>query len=151
MRRTELARSGKPLARTKGVAATRKTPTATLKRKATALHSQYVRTRDGGCVRCRVNGAVPSSQLHCAHIVSRRYAAVRTYEWNACALCSACHRRLTEHPNEAVAWNTYWCATYSPHTYAELIRVADEGINTVMKGEFWRQEIERLTKLIEAL
>lgn len=127
----------------------RKPKASTLKNRATTLHSAYVRARDGGCVRCRVNGAVPSSKLECSHLVSRRYTATRTYEWNACALCSSCHRFLTEHPNEAVAWNYYWCATFAPLSYDELIQKAYEGKDRVMRAEFWAGEIERLSRLLE--
>lgn len=137
-----MKRSGAPKAK-------RGTSTAALKRKATTLHSQYVRARDGACVRCRLNGAVPSSQLQCAHVVSRRYAATRTKEWNAMALCSACHRRLTEHPDEATAWNYIWCDLFGEKSYEEVRRIAYEGKDTVMRSPFWQSEIARLSALLE--
>lgn len=65
------------------------------KGKATRLHAEIVRSR-GRCERCgRSDG-----RLECAHIISRSYAATRTKEENAWCLCWACHRRLTEHPDE---------------------------------------------------
>lgn len=137
--------------RRSGLKPKRGTSTAALKRKATTLHSEYVRARDGGCVRCRRNGTVPSAQLQCAHIVSRRYAATRTKEWNACALCSACHRRLTEHPDEAAAWNYIWCKDFGEYSYEKLREIAYDGQYNVMRADFWREEISRLSGLLAVL
>jgi hypothetical protein len=123
----------------------RGTTTAALKRKATALHSQYVRARDGRCVRC----GTTSGQLQCAHIISRRYAATRTDEGNAYCLCAGCHRRLTEHPHEHVGFFTAHLGSWD--AYQALIDKANDGTNTVMRHAFWEEEIRRLTRLLEAL
>lgn len=136
MKRTALARSTKPLKQKRG------TSTAALKRKATALHSQFVRARDGKCVRC---GAM-TGQLQCAHIISRRYAATRTDEQNAVCLCAVCHRRLTEHPHEHVAFFTMWLGSWD--AYQALIDKADAGKDTVMRSAFWQDEIDRLSKAL---
>jgi hypothetical protein len=137
MKRTALARSTKPLKAKRG------TSTAALKRKATALHSQYVRARDGRCVRC---GAV-TGQLQCAHIISRRYAATRTYGRNAACLCATCHRRLTEHPHEHVAFFTTWLGSWDE--YQALIDRANNGVGIKFNSDFWQEEIRRLVGLLE--
>lgn len=68
------------------------------KAKATKLHSLLVRKR-GACERCGSR-----SNLQCAHIIGRRYSATRTDEMNAWCLCAKCHLRLTEHPDEHMAF-----------------------------------------------
>ncbi len=65
----------------------------TLRNKADKLFSLLIRSRDGRCVRCsRTDG------LQCAHIVGRRYFAVRWDEANAVALCMGCHKTFTHDP-----------------------------------------------------
>lgn len=142
MKRSPLVRStallrGKPPAKKRG------TTTAALKRRATVLHSQYVRARDGRCVRC----GSTTGQLQCAHIISRRYAATRTDEGNAYTLCAACHRYLTEWPHEHVGFFTQQLGSWD--AYAALIAKADAGKDTVMRSEFWSNEIRRLSALLE--
>lgn len=141
MKRSPMPRSSVPLKRSKPKAK-RGTSTAALKRKATSLHSQYVRARDGRCVRC----GSTSGQLQCAHIISRRYAATRTDEGNAWTLCAACHRRLTEWPNEHVGFFTQQLGSWD--AYQALIDKANAGKDMVMQSDFWQQEIERLSALL---
>lgn len=136
LRSTPMKRSAKPKAK-------RGTSTAALKRKATSLHSQYVRARDGRCVRC----GSTTGQLQCAHIISRRYAATRTDEGNAYCLCAGCHRRLTEHPHEHVAFFSELLGSWDE--YRKLIDKAYMGKDTVMRSPFWENEIRRLTALLE--
>ena len=141
MKRTAIARSTKPLKKKRG------TSTASLKRKATTLHSQYVRARDGCCQKC----GTTSGQLQCAHIISRRYTSTRTYEWNAVCLCAGCHRRLTEHPHEHVAFFQNWCNQHNGPSFERLVERAYAGKDTIMRADYWRQEIVRLSGLLEGL
>jgi hypothetical protein len=135
VRRTEMPRGKKPKSK-------RGTSTASLKRKATTLHSQYVRARDGACVRC----GTTSGQLQCAHIISRRYAATRCDENAAACLCAACHRRLTEHPHEHVGFFTVYLGSWD--AYQALIDKANAGKDTVMRAEFWQERITALSGLL---
>lgn len=129
---------GEPKAKKrKAVAKVRKTPTATLKRKATTLHSQYVRARDGRCVRC---GSVQT--LQCMHVVSRRFAATRADELNGHTGCATCHRFLTENPHEHV-W--FFQAYLGKDEYMGLISKAYAGIGQTMKSAFWQERIDTLT------
>src|SRR5687767_11227967 len=68
--------------------------------RATKLHSLVVRSR-GKCERC---GETDYSKLQTAHVIPRRYAATRTDERNAFCMCARCHMRLTEWPNEFMAF-----------------------------------------------
>jgi len=124
----------------KAVAKVRKTPTATLKRKATTLHSQYVRARDGRCVRC---GSVQT--LQCMHVVSRRFAATRADEQNGHTGCATCHRFLTENPHEHV-W--FFTAYLGNSKYDGLIAKAYNGAGQTMKSSFWQERIDSLSALL---
>lgn len=116
-----------------------------LKDKATVLHSRYVRARDGRCVRCGATGDF--AQLQCAHIVPRRCAYTRTDERNAACLCAACHMRLTEWPHEHTAFFTAWLGSWDE--YQALIDKAQEGLGKTLRGDFWEEEIRRLSALLE--
>lgn len=126
------------------------------KAKATKLHSFVVRSR-GACELCGRAGEeqgvklpglpmlfIPVGGLQCAHIIGRRYAAVRTDEGNAWALCAGCHLRLTEHPDEHM------------HLVAQTIGMdrfhvmKDRALAGVKTSDvFWQGEIDRLTALLE--
>ena len=120
---------------------------ASLKKKATTLHSMVVRARAGyRCERC----GTTDGQLQCAHIVSRRYTATRVDPFNAWCLCASCHRRLTEHPDEHVQ---FAYATRGEHGYASLRACAYAGRGVVMNAAFWsgqiailQAELDRLTR-----
>lgn len=64
------------------------------------LFSQFIRTRDGWA--CRACGSPFNPQ--CAHIVSRRYRAVRWTPENAVTLCQRDHMRWTHDPLGWEAW-----------------------------------------------
>lgn len=112
---------------------------ASLKRKATTLHSMVVRARAGyACERC----GTTTGQLQCAHIVSRRYTATRVDPYNAWCLCATCHRRLTEHPDEHVQ---FAYATRGEIGYAALRSCAYAGRGTVANATFWRTAVDTLS------
>jgi hypothetical protein len=138
LKAVQTVKTRKPMRRTKAGSA------AALKRKATVLHSRYVRARDGRCVRCgRTDG-----QLQCAHVFSRRYAATRTFEGNAVCLDAACHRYLTENPFEHVVF----FQTYLGLEQFEALKVkAYAGIGQTMKADFWEAECARLSAALERL
>lgn len=122
----------------------RRVTASTLKARATRLHSQYVRLRDGRCVRC----GTTSGQLQCMHVFSRRYTATRTHVLNGHTGCAACHRWLTENPYEHV---TFFRRYLGDDTFFMLRDLAYAGVGTVTKAEFWQQECDRLNSLIRGL
>lgn len=122
----------------------RKPTTASLKNRATLLHSQYVRARDKACVRCG-----RTDNLQAAHIIGRRAAFTRTDEGNAAALCAACHWHLTEWPHEHVAFFTQYLG--GPDAYQALVDKAREGLGLTLRADYWSAECERLRKLLEEL
>lgn len=109
------------------------------KAKATRLHSELVRSR-GRCERCGKAGVT----FDCAHIIGRRYSATRTDETNAWCLCKGCHMRLTEHPDEHVA---FVAQTIGMAAFDVLKTKALEGVRS--NESFWKSECERLTTLLE--
>lgn len=119
----------------------RKPTTASLKNKATLLHSQYVRARDKCCVRCG-----RTDNLQAAHIIGRRAAFTRTDEANAVALCAGCHLELTEHPHLHVAFFTEYLGGWT--AYQALIDKAREGLGLTLRADYWQAECERLKKLL---
>lgn len=118
---------------------------ASLKRKATTLHSMVVRARAG--YRCEFCGGV-DGQMQCAHIVGRRYTATRCDPDNAWCLHSSCHRRLTENPHEHVAFAV---ATRGEDGYRALIDKAYAGRGLVMSAAFWRERVEALQAELDRL
>lgn len=127
-----------------GLRAKRAGTAAALKRRATALHSQYVRARDKRCRRC----GTTSGQLQCAHGISRRYSATRTDENAAVCLCATCHRYVDSHPFEAVQ---FWSEQFTVGGYAQLRQKAYNGVGQVMKADFWAGEVARLTDLLRGV
>lgn len=111
------------------------------KGKATRLHSLVVRSR-GRCERCG-----STSNLQTAHIVSRRFSATRTDERNAWCLCASCHRRLTDWPNEHVA---FAYQTIGEELYAELRQKALSNLRP-WKSYEWQAECVRLQGLLDAV
>lgn len=102
--------------------------------KATRLHSLLVRSR-GRCEKCG-----STQNLQCAHIIKRRFSAVRTDETNAWCLCASCHFRLETHPDEHVA---FAFQTIGPDAFHSLKERALAGPPMSSKL-FWRSEVERL-------
>lgn len=81
------------------------------KAKCDVLFSQRIRSV-GRCEKC---GSVLN--LQCAHVISRRYAHVRTDERNAVCLCAKDHAYFTDHPVEFAAWIVPYLGA---DVYAEL-------------------------------
>ena len=72
----------------------------TLKAKADKLFSEYIRKRDGKCMRCDLF----KNRLECNHIVGRRNLRLRYDANNAITLCTACHFWWHENPLKASDW-----------------------------------------------
>lgn len=107
--------------------------------KATKLHSLLVRSR-GACERC---GNADAAKLQTAHIIGRRFAATRTDERNAWCLCAGCHFRLTEHPDEHMAFVGQTIGM------AEFDRLKTKALAGVKANDaFWAAESVRLSALL---
>jgi 5-methylcytosine-specific restriction endonuclease McrA len=66
---------------------------------ADALFARMIRARDQECLACH-----STSNMQCAHIISRSYKSIRTDPDNAVTLCRSCHLRFTHRPLEWEAW-----------------------------------------------
>jgi hypothetical protein len=108
------------------------------------LFSEIVRSR-GRCearVAKTCSGADPE-RLQCAHIISRRYNAVRWDEENALCLCSACHMFFTWHP---VEWELFIDERRGFGAYRDMLRRA------IADGhQFGRPRLPALLELEEDL
>jgi 5-methylcytosine-specific restriction endonuclease McrA len=72
----------------------------TLYKKLDKLFSQYIRKRDGKCLKCS-----RTDTLQCAHIAGRRNLAGRWNEYNAITMCYTCHLRWShQEPLEFAEW-----------------------------------------------
>lgn len=108
-----------------------------IRARATKLHAEVVRAR-GRCERCGAAGI----RLETAHIISRRYAATRCDPANAWCLCSGCHRRLTEHPDEHMR---FVAETIGMVAFDALKAKALAGVKT--NDTYWQAQLEALAAL----
>lgn len=70
------------------------------RKRADHLFSEYIRKRDGKCLRCG-----KTDTLQCAHIIGRRNHHLRYDPQNAITLCYACHIHWWhKEPLEAANW-----------------------------------------------
>lgn len=74
----------------------------TLRNKADRLWSLMIRQRDGRCRRC--GKEPPAVILQAAHVISRRYKAIRWDPRNGLALCVGCHHWNHHNPVEFDWW-----------------------------------------------
>lgn len=76
--------------------------------KADAVFSQYIRKRDGKCMRChspvRFNEKGMPVSHQASHFMGRGKEATRFDEENVDCLCGACHMYFTSHPAEHYMW-----------------------------------------------
>lgn len=86
------------------------------------LFSKFIRARDGFC-QSTGSGAC-WGDLECAHILSRRFKAVRWDLTNAVALCAGHHDWYTRHP---LAWNDWRIAYLGAGRFADLLHRAYHG------------------------
>lgn len=112
----------------------KKTDAGKAKAEADRLCGLVVRSR-GACERCGKAGP----GLQWAHIVRRNYAATRTDETNAWALCPSCHWLTEKEADEFMALVERTIGL--DHFYA-LKAKAKAGVKT--SAAFWQAECERL-------
>lgn len=92
-----------------------------LRNKADKLFSLAVRDRAGN--QCQNCGGV--YRVQCAHIVSRRYGAVRWALDNAVCLCAKCHMKFTHDP---LGWDDWVNERYGPGRLEQLKLRARQGV-----------------------
>lgn len=146
MKRTPLKRKT-PLATKRAIRKKANTPPAALKRQALALWGEYIHRRDVYCQLCGKG----DGKLDAHHIYSRRFNATATDETNGVLLCSwTCHHRGV-HGDDQEAAREFYVSRLSEHGYLELRRKALGGVGQRFGAPYWREEIARLTRLLEAL
>lgn len=107
-------------------------------KKADVLFSQYIRKRDGKCMRCGKD-----TTLQCAHYFGRRNRRLRYDPQNSITLCYSCHIFWAhKEPHEFVEW----FREKFPKNYEYLLKVRNE----VEKIDY-EEVIESLQKLLESM
>jgi hypothetical protein len=106
--------------RPKTTRTTRQRTRTSLRNKADALWSKRVRERDGSCRRC--GKGPPEVVLQAAHVVPRRYYAVRFDLRNGLALCLGCHKWQTEFP---IQGRRFLVDAVGPGLFEELETLAE--------------------------
>ena len=94
------------------------------------LHAKIIRSL-GSCEHCG-----SSTNLQCAHILSRRFVATYTSLRNAFCLCASCHRFFTDHP---VKFGDFVRSTWANEYYEDIHKAAHKGAKT--SDEFWEERI----------
>jgi 5-methylcytosine-specific restriction endonuclease McrA len=110
------------------------------KGKADRVYSLLIRSR-GRCENCG-----GTTNLQTAHIIPRRYAAVRTDETNSYCLDARCHMRFTEH---AAEWMDFIDRTIGRAEYDRLWAKAQAGVKA--NEAFWTEEAVRLQLLLNEI
>ncbi len=104
------------------------------KAKADRLFSLIVRAR-GACQACG-----KTTNLQCAHIISRRYSQTRCVEDNAFCLCAGCHMRFTDHPVEFGDFVRAWGTPYEAlQTQAQLGSKVDWNVIAGLLEVRWKE------------
>lgn len=111
--------------------------------------SDYIRTRDKWtCQRCRTKYdpliSTDRMALHCSHFMGRGKEATRFEPLNADAMCYGCHRYLTAHPAEHMAWQVQ----RKGQEMVDRIILASSGYKShkerKLEAVYWRQELVKL-------
>jgi len=108
------------------------------------LFRRIVRSR-GECQRCHETGWGGGFQT--AHVVRRRYSAVRCLEDNAWCLCPPCHQTVDSRQDQFMDLVD---STIGRDRYVELSLLAQAG-PPVSYALWWRGERERLTERCKEL
>lgn len=107
--------------------------------------SQYIRTRDKWtCQRCGTKYKPPTRALHCSHFMGRGKEATRFEPLNADAMCYGCHKYLTAHPAEHMAWQI----ARKGQEVVDRIILASNGYKSIkdrpLEAIYWRAELKTL-------
>jgi hypothetical protein len=88
-----------------------------LMKKAIAIHSLYIRERDG--YQCFVCGTVGTrSTIDNGHLISRRKKAVLFDDLNCHAQCKGCNKLHNYEPHH---YTVKWIAEYGPLLYRDIV------------------------------
>jgi hypothetical protein len=119
---------------------------AQLRKEATALWGRYIHERDVFCQFC----GRTDSKLDAHHLIRREFNATRTDENNGVLICAfPCHQTVMH--GDPFAAVQFYTRRLGVEGYAALRQKAYDGINGKYPVQFWRDECERLRKLLEAL
>lgn len=110
--------------------------------------SQWIRLRDGRCLRCqsqvRVNDKGEPVSHQASHFQGRGKENTRFDPENVCTLCTGCHMYLTAHPAEHYAWQI---ARLGQQKVDDIVLRSNLYRKKDRKAEalFWKQELKNQT------
>lgn len=103
------------------------------------LFSQYIRIRDGKCLRCLSpvefnDKGLPISH-QASHFQGRGKEATRFDTDNVCTLCMGCHMYFTAHPAEHYQW--------------QVQRLGEDGVNKlIIQSNSYKKKDRRMEIII---
>lgn len=110
------------------------------KAKADLLFSKVIRSQNL-CEAESYGGRRCAGRLEAAHIISRRFSAIRTDTRNAFCLCSAHHRRFHDFPRE---FSRFVSGTWAAEYYD---RIEEKAQPAKFKGSDWEERINFLKRI----
>lgn len=115
--------------------------------KADKVFSQYIRLRDGRCLRCLIPVELNSKglpvSLQASHFQGRGKENTRFNEDNVCALCMGCHMYFTAHPGEHYQWQV---KRLGQDKVDEIILWSNQYLKKDRQSQFlyWSQKLKEL-------
>lgn len=110
--------------------------------------SQWIRLRDGMCLRCRIpvklNPKGLPVSLQASHFQGRGKENTRFDPDNVCSLCMGCHMYFTAHPAEHYLWQVERLGQVKVDEVilkSNLYRKKDRKLEAM----YWRKELQELS------
>lgn len=109
--------------------------------------SQWIRLRDGRCLRCKkpvvLNGKGMPVSLQASHFQGRGKESTRFDVENVCALCTGCHAYFTAYPAEHYLWQVH---RLGQDVVDALVLRSNMMVKKDRKSElmYWRAELRKL-------
>lgn len=111
------------------------------------LFSQWIRLRDGKCLRCgvalRLNDKGEPISLQASHFQGRGKENTRFDPDNVCTLCMGCHMYFTAHPAEHYLWQV---KRLGNKKVDEIVLKSNMYIkkDRKLQAMLWKQELAKL-------
>jgi hypothetical protein len=115
------------------------------------LFSQWVRLRDGKCLRCgskvEFNGKGEPVSHQASHFQGRGKENTRFDPDNVCTLCMGCHMYFTAHPAEHYQWQVQ---RLGQDKVDQLVLKSNlhKKKDRQLEAFYWRQELKKLTNTV---
>lgn len=121
--------------------------------RADKVFSQYIRLRDGKCLRCsstvRYNEKGLPVSHQASHFQGRGKENTRFNEENVCTLCTGCHMYLTANPAEHYQWQV---ERLGQAKVDEIVLWSNQYVKKDRKSQaiYWGQKLKELMDIDKA-